>query len=119
MKKIHAMLLVALIGLMFTSGSCKKQKCGCDGEVVFNLTDVPGKIYYENTKYTYFIPEGVYSYFTVCDPETVWDKVSKFQSGERVIVSGKAMDDCMKQMSYSYNANYVLRLEDIKRPEFK
>jgi len=119
MRKTYSIFLIVMIGLMFSSSSCKKKTCGCDGEVVFNLTDVPGKIYYEDTKFTYFISDGVYSYFTVCDPEKVWDEVSKYQSGERVIVTGKAMDDCMKQMSYYYSANYVLQLEDIKRPEFK
>ncbi|MCD6200810.1 MAG: hypothetical protein J7K46_03280 [Bacteroidales bacterium] len=118
MKKVETILLIATIALMFSSGSCKKQTCGCEGKVSFELNQVPGTIYYEDTKFTYFISDGIYSYFTVCDPEKTWDEVSKFKSGEHVIVSGKAMDDCMKQMSYYYSSNYVLHLEEIKRPEF-
>ncbi len=118
MKKVQAFLFVAVIALMFSSGSCKKQTCGCDGEVKFELNQVPGTINYEDTKFSYFISDGIYSYFTICDPEKVWDQISKFKNGEHVIVTGKAMDDCMKQMSYYYSSNYVLQLEEIKRPEF-
>ncbi|HHJ11460.1 MAG TPA: hypothetical protein ENK25_11315 [Bacteroidetes bacterium] len=119
MKKIQAILLITMVALMFTSGSCKKKTCGCDSDVFFDLTEVPGTIYYEDTKFTYFIADDLYgSYFTVCDPEKAWDRVSEFKSGQYVVVSGKAADDCMKQMSYYYSNQYVLHLEDIKRPEF-
>ncbi len=119
-KKIRAFLVIAVIALLFSSGACNKEKkCGCDGEIKFDLTEVPGTIFYEDTKFTYFISDGIYSYFTLCNAEEMWDKIKKFKSGEHVLVSGAAGDDCMKQVSaYAYN-NYVLHLTEIKLPPFK
>ncbi len=112
-------LLVMLL-LLVTAGSCSKEKkCGCDGEIKFELNEVPGTIYYEDTKFTYFISDGIYSYFTLCEPDSAWEMVKKFKSGEHVLVSGEVADDCMKQISAYAYANYVLHLKEIKLPPFR
>ena len=117
---MSALVMVVVVALAITSGACNKQKkCGCDGEILFDLNEVKGNIFYEDTKFSYFISKGVYSYFTICDPESVWDKVKKFKSGDEVVVTGEASDDCMKQISAYAYANYVLHLKEIKLPPFK
>ena len=117
---MSAVVMVTVLALAFTSGACNKEKkCGCDGEIKFDLTEVPGTIYYQDTKFTYFISDGIYSYFTLCNAEEMWDKIKKFKTGEHVLVSGGVGDDCMKQVSaYAYN-NYVLHLTEIKLPPFR
>ena len=114
------MMVLAMV-LTFSSISCDKQpKCGCDGDVRFELTEQPVRVYYEEeTKYTYFISDYPYSYFTLCNVDEMWDEIKKFKSESTVLISGKAYDDCMKQISMYAYSNYDLRLEEIKLPPFK
>lgn len=98
---------------------CKKQKCGCDGEILFEVYDVPGKINYDKeTKYTWFVSTAAYSYFTFCNPEEIWDDILEFENGEEVLLSGKVSDDCEKLVSYYASNKYVIHVTEIKLDEF-
>ena len=120
-QRLSAFVMVSIFVLAITSTSCDKQpKCGCDGDVRFELTEQPVRLFYDaETKYTYFISNYPYSYFTLCNVEEVWDQVIKFKSESTVLISGKAYDDCMKQVSAYAYSNYDFRLEEIKLPPFR
>lgn len=118
-RVVGRVVSLLLIPMLFLSvGSCGKEKCGCEGEEKFRLEDQAGTLYYQDTKYSYFISDGLYSYFTICDPDVVWDLITKFNNGDKVWITGSVSDDCMKQISGYYYANYVIRVEDIREPEF-
>lgn len=103
----------------FVLQSCKKEKCGCDGEILFEVFDVPGRIYYDKeTKYTWFISTAAYSYFTFCNPEEIWDDILEFEHSEEVLLSGKVSDDCEKLVNYSASNKYVIHVTEIKLDEF-
>ncbi|NOY37871.1 MAG: hypothetical protein GXO83_09895 [Chlorobi bacterium] len=116
MSKMISLLVISVLFLY--TGGCKKQKCGCDGEELFTLNDQAGILYYSDTKYSYFISDGVYSYFTICNPDGVWDMIKKFKNGDKVWITGSVSDDCMKKVSGWYYSNYVIRVENIREPEF-
>ena len=109
-------ILFSLIGNV----GCKKEKCGCDGETKFTLTEEVGFIQYnEESKLATFVPKYSYGNFTICDPESVWDIISQFDSGEEVLVWGPVGDDCMAQMNpQMYSGYYVLHLEKMELNEF-
>lgn len=113
---VASMILFMLIGNI----GCNEEKCGCEeGETKFSLTEEPGFIHYnEETKYAEFIPK-TYGKFTICDPVAVWDMITKFESGEEVLVWGPVADDCMAQMNPQYYSGYyVLHLEKMELNEF-
>jgi hypothetical protein len=116
-KKISAFLMIAVMMLIFSSISCDKQpKCGCDGDVRFELTKQRVKLFYDKeTKYTYFISDYPYSYFTLCNVGEMWDEIIKFKTEGVVLISGKAFDDCMKQVSMYAYSNYDFFLEKIEK----
>jgi len=120
-KKIPAFFIITALVLVLSSVSCDKQpKCGCDGDVRFELTEQPVRLYYDTeTKYTYFISDYPYSYFTLCNVDEMWDEITKFKTETSVLISGKAYDDCMKQVSAYAYSNYDFTLEKIKLPPFK
>jgi len=96
---------------------CKKEKCGCDGEILFEVYDVPGKIYYDKeTKYTQFV--SIAAYFTFCNPEEIWDDILKYDNEEEVLLSGKVSDDCEKLVNYYASNKYVIHVTEIKLDEF-
>ena len=50
-KRVFVRLVsLLLISMLFLSvGSCKKEKCGCEGEERFRLEDQAGTLYYQDT----------------------------------------------------------------------
>ena len=120
MRKVFNILVWTVVILFtLTIQGCKKEKCGCDGEVLYEVYDVPGRIYYDKeTKYTWFESTSVYSFFTFCNAEEVWDDILKYDSGEEVLLSGEISDDCEKQVNYYASNKYVIRVTEIKLDEF-
>ncbi len=116
-SKTFLWLGILLFG--FVLQGCKKEKCGCDGDILFEVYDVPGKIYYDKeTKYTQFISTAAYSSFTFCNPEEIWDDILEFEHSEEVLLSGKVSDDCEKLVNYSASNKYVIHVTEIKLDEF-
>lgn len=121
MKNILRVTITSVV-LFFLVGSisCKKEKCGCEGEEKFSLTEEVGFISYnEETKYATWIPKYTYGNFTICDPADSWDLITSFDSGEEVLVWGTVKDDCMAQMNPQYYSGYyVLQIEKMELNEF-
>ena len=113
--------LVFILSFLFINNGCKEEKCGCEGEIIFNLNEEVGYITYnEDTKTSSFIPRDVSgSYFTICDPVEKWDLISQFPSGEEeLLVWGRAADDCMKKINPMYRNVYTLHLDSVIINEF-
>ena len=120
MHRFYKFIFLFVILVFSLQPGCKKQpKCGCDGDVRFSLTETRGTILYNvETSYAQFQPSDVFSTFEICDAGSVMDLLTPFESGETVLVSGDAYDDCYKMVNpYAY-ANYMLRLTEIKKDEF-
>ena len=119
-KLIHLGLVVVVLFSLSLNSACKKDKCGCDGEEKFKLTEEPGFIYYDkDTKQISWSPKYTYGNFTICDPASIWDEVIKFDSGDDVLIWGSVKDDCMAQMNPRYySGSYVLIIEKIELNEF-
>ena len=117
LKKIS---LVLIFSFLFINNGCKEEKCGCEGEIVFNLNNEVGFITYtEDPKIASFVPRDVPgTFFTICDPVEVWDMISQFPSGEDEVVWGRAADDCMKKVNPMYRNAYTLHLDSIIINEF-
>ncbi len=119
MKLLKKIGLILFLSLFFINNGCKKEKCGCEGEAVFELTGVAGYFNYnEETKFASFSDaDSQNSYysaqFTICDPYDVWDMITQYPMEKQVLVWGRVSDDCMKQMSYMYNNLYVLRVDSV------
>ncbi len=120
MNLFKKIALLILFSFLFINNGCKEEKCGCEGEVLFNLNYEIGYISYsEDTKMSSFTPRDVYgTFFTICDPVEVWDMVSQFPNGEEVIVWGRASDDCLKKVNPMYRNAYTLHLDSIAINEF-
>jgi len=117
-KAVIGFIVVAGI-LVFSTMSCGKKKCGCEGEQIFSLNEEPGFIYYDTlTKTASWKPKYIYGNFTVCDANTVWDIITRFDPGEEVLASGPVFDDCVKLTNPYARGYYVLRLDTLKLNEF-
>jgi len=105
--------------MVFTTLSCGKQKCGCEGEQVFSLNDEPGFIYYDTiNKTATWKPKYMYGTFTMCNAYADWEIITQFDTGEEVLASGSVSDDCIRLTNPYAQGYYVLRLDTLKLNEF-
>ena len=111
---------VLILGIIIAG--CKKDLCGCEkGEIVFDLNQFEGNIYYYEESFTaYFVPKNIYGNFTICDPAEHWELITQFDSGEDVLITGDAADDCMQRVNPTYYSGYyVLHLDTLELDQFK
>ncbi len=107
-------LFVALIVLapLFSYAGCKKQaKCGCDGDVLYTLTSSQAYVYFtDNGSSIYFtLTVDPYSQYNFCNPGEMYPKLSKYNSGDILDVSGDVFWDCnyvMQASSSAYGSYY-------------
>jgi len=121
LKLVTRILFVFLSAGLIVIG-CKKDQCGCEkGQIVFDLYQFEGNIYYQEEGYTaYFVPKNIYGNFTICDPADHWDIITQFDSGEDVLITGDAADDCMQRANPTYYSGYyVLHLDTLELDQFK
>jgi hypothetical protein len=95
---------VVVFVFILTGMSCEKQpKCGCDGDMIFELTDRRAEIYYdEDNSSAYFRDSDYGATYSLCNPGAMMDQLKQFEQGESVMVSGEAYNDCTYINSYSY-----------------
>lgn len=121
-RLMQGIALFVVLGSFILNPGCKEDLCGCEkGETVFDLTKMAGTIYYiPETKYAYFIPRDLYGNFTLCDPQIQWDLITSFASGDDVLITGAAADDCMQRQNPTYYSGYyVLHLDTLELDQFK
>lgn len=100
--------------LVLWNSSCEKEPdCGCDGKKAFDLNDQLGTIHHDlPSDYAYFISDGMYTEFTLCNTSEFSDTLAKFQQGERVFVTGSAHYECYRN-PYAL-PSYLLKMKSIR-----
>ena len=123
LKSYLRISLLIVFVLPVIIGSCKKQnKCGCDGDSLGTLVDVPVRIYVDTlNKSAEFVTEyDPYSSYYFCNPTEMMDKMAGFAWGERVKISCEYFWECnyMYQASNSYYGSmykkYMAQVTDVK-----
>jgi hypothetical protein len=105
-------LFVGLIIItpLITDMACKKQpSCGCGKDVVFSFYEESVNIFFNvTTKAASFsVPYDPYSTYNFCNPEDMMETLSKFRSGQLLLLSGKAYYDCNYVLNASDNPYYA------------
>lgn len=117
-------LLVALIiiGPVFSYSGCKKQaKCGCDGDILFTLTNEPATVYYtaDGASITFSPIANPYEQYQFCNPKEMFPKFTDYKSGDVLLVSGNVFWECnylYQSSNYSYGSPYkvyVIQATDV------
>jgi hypothetical protein len=114
-RKLLVVLIILLPAISYTG--CKKQaKCGCDGDILYSITDQifdHSAIYYNATGTTaYFqVSSGYYAdtyYF--CNPSDMFATYNSIGSDDQVKLSGDLYWDCnyvsQAGNSGSYQSSY-------------
>ena len=104
-----AVAIVIIIPLFIDLGCRKQAKCGCDGDMLFELDKEPASVYFTQTN-AYFSPNlNPYSTYYFCNPEEMYPKMSEFKSGDLLLVSGRVFWECnylYSSSNYSYQTYY-------------
>jgi len=116
-------LLVILIVIIpiFSSADCKKQaKCGCNGDVLFSLTQTSATLYWTDGGSIYFYPlNDPYSQYNFCNPSEMFPKLADSKSGDILLVTGHVFWDCnylYQSSNYSYQSYskvYQIQVTDL------
>lgn len=123
MRLVHKILFVAALIVPLSVGSCKKQeKCGCDGDALNTLEGVQVRIYYneENLSASFVATFDPYSTYYFCNPTPMMEKLTRFTSGDVVLVDFKYFWECnyVYQASSSYYGamykKYMAEVFDIR-----
>ncbi len=112
--KIIRKLLVIFIVIIpvFTYSDCKKQKkCGCNGDILYQLTMTPSTVYFSASGGSiYFSPlADPYSTYYFCNPSEMFSKLADAKSGDILQVTGKVFWDCSyvyQSSNYNYGSPY-------------
>jgi len=100
-KFLVAFLIIAPV-LIYSD--CKKQaKCGCDGDVLFTMTQEQATVYFNETGTDIFFQtmSDPYSRYNFCNPSEMFLKLGYYKSGDVLLVSGHTFWDC----SYLYQSS--------------
>jgi hypothetical protein len=118
-------LLVAVVIMapLFSFSDCKKQaKCGCDGDILFTMTDAQATVYFNETgtNITFSTVDNPYSNYNFCNPGEMFPRMKDFKSGDILLVSGQAYWECnflyqSSNSSYqSYYKVYMIYVTDVR-----
>jgi hypothetical protein len=118
-------ILVVLIILapVLSFNSCKKQeKCGCDGDKLFSITDYLldySQLYVLSNGSTIQFSEG-YDTYIFCNPNTMYEVYKTLNPDEQILLSGDCYWDCNYVTSasqssyYSYYRSYNINVTAMK-----
>ena len=115
-------VLIILTPVFFFNGCDKQEKCGCDGDVLFTITDR-----LMDFSSIYVIGEGSsmrfqigYDTYDFCNPVEMYAQYLTMDSEEQVLVSGDVFWDCSYVSSasqssyYSYYKYYNIKVTQLK-----
>ena len=105
-------VILIIIAPVLSYSGCKKQaKCGCDGDVLFSLTNEPATVYFNETGTTISFNRygNAYDTYVFCNPGEMFPKFTDFKSGDLLEVTGSVFWDCnylYQSSNYSYQMSY-------------
>lgn len=106
------LVILVMIVPVFAGTDCKKQpKCGCDGDMLFDLKREQARVYFNpNSNIIYFTPVvNPYSTYYICAPSSILPKLKDSKSGDILLVSGNAYWNCsFLQQSSNYSYSYSM-----------
>ena len=107
MKYLYKTAIILVIASTALIGSCKKQaKCGCDGDVIDSFSGEPVYVYFdaENNTAQFRWDGAPYATYYFCNPTEMMTELSKFESGEKVLITCDVYYECnyLYQSSNSY-----------------
>jgi hypothetical protein len=104
-RKILIVLLV--IVPVFSDSGCKKQaKCGCNGDVLYSLTNERATVSYTSGASIQFMTlVDPYSTYNFCNPGEMFPKFANFKSGDILEITGKVYWEC-NFLYQSSNSSY-------------
>jgi len=122
--KVIKKILVVLIILapVFSHPGCKKQaKCGCDGDVLYSLTNKQATVYFNETgtNITFSTTDNPYATYNFCNPGEMFPKFTNYKSGDELLISGHVYWECnylyqSSNSSYqSYYKVYMIYVTDV------
>jgi len=118
MKIIRKILLIMIITVpVLTDGGCKKQaKCGCDGDMLFELEKEMASVQFTETSASFSPLSNPYATYSFCNPEEMYPKLQEYRSGDNLLVSGKVFWNCnylYSAGSSGYSYQYLYKYYDI------
>ena len=119
-RKVLVVLIILAPVLSYSD--CKKQaKCGCDGDVLFTLTNTQATVIYNATGTNIYFTTltDPYSTYNFCNPGEMFPKFTDYKSGDVLLVSGRVFWECnflyqSSNSSYStYYKVYMIQVTDV------
>lgn len=115
LRKILVVLIIVTPAV--TDLGCKKQaKCGCDGDMLFELEREMATVYFTESSATFTPMSNPYSTYSFCNPGEMQSKLKEYTSGDNLLISGKVYWNCnylYSTSSYGYSYQYLYKYYDI------
>jgi len=105
-RKILVVLIILLPAISY-SGCKKQEKCGCDGDALFTLTNRPANVYFNETGTNAYcsLVDDPYSTYYFCNPVEMSPKLKSYTSGDVLLISGPVFWEC-NYVYQSGNSSY-------------
>jgi hypothetical protein len=102
--------LIILIPVFFTNGCKKQEKCGCDGDKLFSVSNTLfdySQIKYSENGGTMWFSQGNDTYY-FCNPTSMYTLYQGLDSDEQILLSGDVYWDCnyLSMAGQSYYSYY-------------
>ncbi len=115
-RKIIVIIIITIPA--FTDPGCKKQaKCGCDGDILFELDREQVPIYYDENSARFSPVNNPYATYYFCNPGEMYPKLKDYDQGDLVLISGYVYWNCnylYSTSNYSYSYSYLYKAYDIQ-----
>ncbi len=101
-------VLIILTPVFFLNGCDKQEKCGCDGDILFSITDQLfdyTEIYVSSNGGTMQFMEGYDTYY-FCNPATMYTVYQGLSKDEQILLSGDVYWDCSYVTSAGQSSSY-------------
>lgn len=115
LRKILVVIIIVIPAV--TDLGCKKQaKCGCDGDMLFELDREIATVYFTESSATFTPSSNPYATYSFCNPREMYSKLKEYNTGDMLLISGKVYWNCnylYSTSSYGYSYQYLYKYYDI------
>ncbi len=120
MKYLYKSIFIIIILASTMLGSCKKQvKCGCDGDKINSVAEMPVIIYYdaEAGSASFVLETNPMATYYFCNPGEMMPELINYEIGTKILVDCDIYYECnyMMQASNSYVSYYQTYMADVSK----